>query len=372
MKKEKGEISLVETCAAPRENTRREEQLQFLRFLAFLNVFVCHADSWLFFEYPSSGSGRGAVSFFFMLSGLLTGYGFYGRTISLSLRSYGGYLWKKLKKLYPLYISMAVFMLMYNGVPNLLLTQGLAGSMSELRQFFRTALMIQSWFTEGYFSYNGVGWFLSTLLFLMAWNLPVMFLLNRLQKHPRRHILLLGMMGGVLCADVVFSYLTRGWDLSYWHYIFPPARLGQYLIGILMGILLREWKPRVPQGKYTAVLFTALELGAMYFWYRTLSYYGSPWRVHTLNWILPNMLLLSVFTIGAGWVSRLFRCPVLVRLGDAAFPCFLIHQVLILLYMCLIGENQDTPQAKAVAFLYCLGLTVLLALQLSKPPRKKQ
>lgn len=53
--------------------TGREEQLQFLRFWAFFNVFVCHGEQWLFFKYPTSHCSTAAVSFFFMLSGLVTG-----------------------------------------------------------------------------------------------------------------------------------------------------------------------------------------------------------------------------------------------------------------------------------------------------------
>ena len=44
----------------------RADQLQFLRFLAFLNVYICHAESWLFFKYPASHCAAAAVSFFFI------------------------------------------------------------------------------------------------------------------------------------------------------------------------------------------------------------------------------------------------------------------------------------------------------------------
>lgn len=52
--------------------TGREDQLQFLRFWAFFNVFVCHGEQWMFFKYPTSHCSTAAVSFFFMLSGLVT------------------------------------------------------------------------------------------------------------------------------------------------------------------------------------------------------------------------------------------------------------------------------------------------------------
>ena len=40
-----------------RENavkSKRAEQLQFLRFLAFLNIFIYHSDQWNVYGYPSA------------------------------------------------------------------------------------------------------------------------------------------------------------------------------------------------------------------------------------------------------------------------------------------------------------------------------
>lgn len=64
--------------------TGREEQLQFLRFWAFFNVFVCHGEQWLFFKYPTSHCSTAAVSFFFMLSGLVTALASFNKDIRLS------------------------------------------------------------------------------------------------------------------------------------------------------------------------------------------------------------------------------------------------------------------------------------------------
>ena len=90
-------------------NSGRAEQLQFLRFLAFLNVYICHAEVWLFFRYPASHCAAAAVSFFFMLSGLVTALSLYGREVSLSPGAQAAYMWKKIKKVYPLYFLTTVF-----------------------------------------------------------------------------------------------------------------------------------------------------------------------------------------------------------------------------------------------------------------------
>ena len=63
---------------------QRAEQLQFLRFLAFINVFLVHTEEWAFFAYPRSHCSNAAVSFFFMLSGLVIGLSGFDREMHLS------------------------------------------------------------------------------------------------------------------------------------------------------------------------------------------------------------------------------------------------------------------------------------------------
>lgn len=99
--------------------TGREEQLQFLRFWAFFNVFVCHGEQWLFFKYPTSHCSTAAVSFFFMLSGLVTALVFYNKDVRLSWREEGKYLWHKVKKIYPLYLFTTLYIFLYTNTENL-------------------------------------------------------------------------------------------------------------------------------------------------------------------------------------------------------------------------------------------------------------
>lgn len=159
----------METKETLVKETGREEQLQFLRFLAFLNVYIGHAESWIFFRYPASNCSAAAVSFFFMLSGLVTSYSAWGKDVHLGIRDFGNYLWKKLKKVYPLYFFTIMYTFLYAGQSHL---TALADPDRFPRQLIRNLLLIQSWFPEGYFSYNGVAWFLSSLLFLWVITLP--------------------------------------------------------------------------------------------------------------------------------------------------------------------------------------------------------
>lgn len=339
-------------------NTIKAEQLQFLRFLAFFNVYLCHAETWLFFEYPSSNCAAAAVSFFFMLSGVVTAYSTCGKDLQFGWKEEGYYLWRKLKKVYPLYFFTTMYTFLYADTASL---SALADLSSFPKQLVRNLLLIQSWFSEGAFGYNGVGWFLSSLMFLSIFNLPVMFLLNKINRHPKGRGVLLGSLVGLLFLTSAYCYFTKSLDMDYWQYIFPPARMGEYLSGMILGVLVYSIRPYLKPGHRLRLLFTVLEIAALCYWFTMLFHAGGSWRCRIFTWLLPNLVLLGVFNCGMGWVSSLFRWRPLVKLGDVSFECYLIHYILIMQYAIFHGNQELSQLENAAVFLYCLALTVLLA-----------
>ena len=191
----------------------RLEQIQFLRFLAFFCVYVAHAEEFLFFPFPASNSSNSAVSFFFVLSGFLAGYNAGTKEIRLDLRCYVGGIWKRIKRIYPLYAITMLIPLVYGPMLHYLSSPGLHGSEIQL---VKNLLMIQSWFQEGSMTFNGVGWYISTLMFLNLFTLPAVWFFSRVNRHPKRFFLLCGTIGGILFLTAVYCYFTRHLDISYW------------------------------------------------------------------------------------------------------------------------------------------------------------
>ena len=162
----------------------------------------------MFFRYPVSRCGSSAVSFFFMLSGLVAGYTMIGKQEDAGLRQVGTFLRKKIGKLYPLYFCTVIFSVMFTGLPEMLL-QGDPAAGQQVRQLLRSLLLIQAWFPEGYFAYNGVGWFQSAMMFLYAMTLPAMAVLQKVNDHPKRYFLLAFLAGGLLFTAAVYCYITQ-------------------------------------------------------------------------------------------------------------------------------------------------------------------
>lgn len=355
----------MEQKPAMKGTKTRQTQLQFIRFLAFLNVFILHGDMWNCFSYPAWNGGLSAVNLFFILSGLLTGYNGRGREAKPTLSAIGRDMVKKVKKIYPLYFLTMVYAFLASENWLLILNRDLAGLKEPLVQLMKNLLLIQCWFPEGYFSYNGVGWFCGALMFLNLFNLPLVFLLNRIGKKKNAHVIIGGLFVACLVGTVAYCYVTRSSDFARIHflqYICPLARVGEYLAAAVLGFALRGVKEQ-HQGNKT--LFTLLEIAALVFWCAMLlpNWNGGASRI--VVWLLPNFLLLGVFLLGWGGVSQLFRLKPLVRLGDVSFECFLLHNLMYTPFVAG-GLSQTTFFGCIAALMASLLLTLLVSFQFNK------
>lgn len=356
--------------AAVQRSGARAEQLQFLRFLAFFNIYMFHTESWVIFPLRMSHLGSASVSFFFILSGLVTGYSGYGKEVKLTLRDHRQYMMRKLRKVYPLYFLTTLLAVTYSGIPEAVIHMDPEKLRTPLTYLVKNLLLIQSWFPRDSMSYNGAAWFLSTLLFLNTLNPPLLFGLNKVRKSRWKYVFYLFASLGLTAVTVVFCYMTQEWKMGYWHYRFPPARIGEYVCGMMLGFLIRDLQPRLKPKPALTWAFTALEVFGLVFWVLSLPHAGNYWRNHIISWLKPNMLLLAVFGFGMGWVSRLFRCRPLVALGNLGFECFLIHMIVVNGFTFLNPGAADSVAGKVFAFVFCLTVTLVLAVMLRKEQKK--
>lgn len=344
---------------------QRLNSLTGARFLAAGLVFLCHIATSGFFapgSAPATGlmtitktAGTLGVSFFFVLSGFV---------LTWSARpsdTYGGVLRRRFVKIFP----------------NHVLTYGLAmavyaAAVTPVGTAVLNLLLLQAWSPDPmvFLSVNGSSWSLSCELLFYA-LFPV--LLPLLRRIPGRRlwwwaggvaaaIMLLPLVAGLLPAGQTFP-ATGSWldgvsiERLWFVYIFPAARLLEFVLGILMARVVQSgrwiglragWAGLLTVAAYVLGLFTP-----MLFTVAAVT-------------IVPMALFVASLAVAdtAGAGTRL-AAPVMRRLGEASFAFYLIHGIVLAYAARLLMEAHRLPSTGQGIVVSLLALAVSLGLSMA-------
>lgn len=337
--------------------------LQFFRFLAFFSIFTLHAQNYGCFRYH--GTAAMAVSFFIVLSGFLSGLNADGEYGKPSIKEWGKYIWKKISKFYPLHFSLLLISALYfkGGVFQIFIDGDPKAFSIFVKLFLENALLIQSWFDDQYFTFNGVSWFLSTIMFLYAcspwlkWGL--------VHACNGRRWLALSFAISFFGLNYLYCYLVGRSEanLEFWVYVFPPSRLAEFAAGISLGIFLSDIVGEQKSSPTHFCMMSLLEVGVI--WLVIQGVLGrwsfGEWGSRSTDYLVQELVLIGVFAVQGGFISRILRNRVSLVLGILSAPAFLIHQVLISrvsanFYRLAVDDDQ-----KYVPFFLLLFLTLVFS-----------
>lgn len=346
--------------------TKRLDQLQFLRFIAFGFIFLFHAFGTNLEPYLyTTNAAYAMVSFFFILSGFGSGYSSADRRVKPTVKAVCYHLWKKIKKIYPLLFVTTIYFVLQSDLPQAIN----AGNLELLKEngwnLMKCLLMIQSWGNPFLF-YNGVTWFISTILFLYLFDLPVRYYLDKAHEKKNEKTILISL--SVVFAIAIFTIATLAKnraDIGYCLYAFPPSRVLEYLLGMCMGrCLYRINSERKSDGNI--VVFTILEGIALLLWVVlfTLPIPVNSYSMQTY-WLIPNVFVLSIMAIGMGGFSKLFSMKLLKGAGDISMECYLLHQPVLMTYMAFV-QMENTVKGTLFYIIFNLGFIMLLASMIHK------
>lgn len=275
----------------------RADQLQFLRFLSFLMIFLWHANTYAFSFFPG---GNGA-------------------------------------------------------------THSFSAIIPSIRQLLMNLLLIQSWFPTGYFSFNGVGWFLSTIMFLYILNIPLRAHATNIKKKKKSEIIFAAIFLISFIITWVYCYALRNTNMEYTQYVLPASRIGEYICGMALGYLVFPINKALKNNKYITIAFSILEILSLFLWVYGMYIPIDAWQFRICHWMIPNCVILITFGFGRGIISSLFRLNYLRYLGDISFECFLLHQIIIYEYSITSGVRVSGNLGNAFSIMFCLVITVLIA-----------
>ena len=280
------------------------------------------------------------VTFFFVLSGFILTHAYDDR-IRQGRVSHGRFMWQRLARLYPIHLLTfcLALPLVWAGAGSLSTEQIVVGLVSN-------ALLLQAFIPDNliYFSANHPSWSLSVELFFYALfpllvRLGSRWLIALLAVVVAWHLGLLW-QEDALTADNRWQFLA---------YIFPPARLGDFIVGILVHRI--RARTQLSDGQASlGQLLALVALPCMVAWGRDSV---SP-ILRTDLFYLPLMAwTVYAFSFDNGIVGRQLCNPKAVYLGEISFSLYMVHQ-LVIRYLVVLIENAHLPLSFAVA----LGTTV--------------
>lgn len=308
----------------------RLQSLQAIRGVALLCIFLSHVEL--------IATGPIGVSLFLVLSGFCMTYAYLDRpekTPKLSLVNNLKFAWGKVKKLYLLHLVTLLFvaLIVFGG---LILQKGLEEEMAEQAWYFvGNSLLLQSWipWRDGYFSFNAVSWYLSTMVFsyfLFPWVFQAIQ-----SKDKKRIARLAGFTIGLMVVVAIILGIGRdnwGWtrDIIKWVvYICPLYRAGDFILGLVAGYFFVTIKNLQGGGLHTvAEIIVILLMVGQVIIYSIFSGHSN-WTL-TLFWLPTSITCVYLFALNRGAVSKaLSRSKVLVWIGNISGEVFLIHQICI-------------------------------------------
>ena len=315
--------------------TKKLNSIQILRGIACLMVFYSHIS---FFLPECFGLGHAAVSIFIILSGFLIGFN--GNLPRNGIE----YAYNKMKKLWPLHCVMFIV-----SIPLLFLETALIVNLKTIVKLFVKGVinlcLLQSWIGKSsiYFGYNGVAWFLSTMMFLYL-AAPYLYRFFKTKKC----LISLCIMYLIM---IVLGCLIGKYNYEYTTYIFPIIRLFDFTCGIISGIWFRNKSERNLNQLVIAICTFVMAL--------ILEKY-LPQFMRLSIWYVPFSIFLIYSVAGAndiiqmrGGGVRLVSC-----IGNMSMEIFLLHQVIIR-YGILLQKNFLINKCIVLIGIVCL--TIILS-----------
>jgi len=269
------------------------------------------------------GHGYLWVEFFFALSGFILTY-VYGAKVRDFLRgsTYREFLQARLSRLYPLHLTMLLYilvmMLILNSIADATHTVSIYQEpyhpIVTWPSFVANLFLVQAWNILPYLTWNGASWFVS-VEFLLCLLFPLYLVLAR-----RGWQSAVGLIGAG-AAGLAFLSLTskHGLDITFHNGIFRG--MSAFAVGVGMCALYGKTKPfadTLPE--WTITLFQLAVV--IWWWYGTFDngWSHSPRDIYS---VLPMLALVYALSFDRGALAWPFQTAPLLKLGEWSYAIYI-------------------------------------------------
>jgi peptidoglycan/LPS O-acetylase OafA/YrhL len=358
-----------------KQNDRSLPCLTGVRFLAALSVVLFHFGRLtpipgIIFDY-----GRQAVSFFFILSGLVLTYG-YRDVIDSGTVGWSKFFNLRLSRIVPVHLAT---WLIATALYVWFAWDPYHEKYSVLNWLVGLACLQVYWPAADSFGWNVQAWSISCELFFYA-LFP--FLLPPLARHLRSTGSVLASIFGIYLLQLAL-YLCASWILaklitpvhSFLGYrtfaettisalvTFPPLRLGEFAIGMCIGLLISRPEPLL-KSRLRANLLLGFCAVSLYVLMR-LPFVNPLWIGLQAYVLFVPVFALTMVSLASGLpiVTPVLDSRFAILLGEASYSLYLVH-------MFFFPGAHTTKLKYAVCLAVSIVSSILLYWFLEQPARR--
>jgi peptidoglycan/LPS O-acetylase OafA/YrhL len=294
----------------------RLDSLTSLRFFAAVLAFTYH---WFIFFQPAYIGHllRGVpvtMEYFFMLSGFVLAWS--ARPGDTARQFYR----RRAARVYPNHILIWVILIVVLAFQDRAVN--VLGSILGL-------VLVQTWVPvrDVYFAVNGVMWSAAVEMFFYALFPVLLPLLVKVKPQHRKPLMASGVL--FLIAYAIGHQIVAPKDL-YWIYLFPPLRVIEFALGILLAYEIRDGRWfRVPTG----LVLTLVVLSYVVWWFVPPVTPGPSGGLAFRLWpfaIVPMMLLIGLMAmVDLENRPTFLRWKPLVVLGAWSYAFYVVHLLVL-------------------------------------------
>lgn len=321
--------------------------IQGIRGGAIILIVLWHLNSIFPSCLPAFGD-RG-VEFFFLISGLLIGMKYFGSGKMDDLKYTTKYAVSKAKKIYPLYISTKLLMLI-----SLVMhwRKHEIGTVKLLSIVGTNLLCLQSWVPseDYYWALNSATWFLSDLLFCYLTTFVFFWIIKKINVKVIISILFVLKFVWELFVQKQFPdqspFLT---------YIFPVYRSLDFGIGISIGVLTKQTEKKNLDKQLVVLL--VIYAAMMILFNKKLTY--------SVYHVIEALLVWNIVMNRGKVVKFLFENSIIVKMGNMSETIFLTH-LPVISYMRVLWEKLIGNQYRLLEWISILICIFIVAYVVEK------
>jgi peptidoglycan/LPS O-acetylase OafA/YrhL len=283
------------------------------------------------------------VDLFFVLSGFVIYINYYDKINSLS--SFKQFIILRLGRIYPLHILTTIIFLLVPLIEYLSGDYGIGKSQITLSNLLSNFFLIQAWGYPDLFSLNTASWSISTEFFAYLLFGGIILLFRKKSVNC------------FLLISIIFIYFLFFMDFKYNSYAAISRCIYSFSIGVIISFAYLNNKVKhVPKPKYlifTMIIFIEI---IFRFWDK-YEFIVFP--------ILSALLILSLVQFPKNIVTSKFRNPKLLKIGALSYSIYMLHGIVITVYLRLFRFlNIDIQKNEVFSMINSFVLIVLIVISL--------